>query len=254
MKSTLSSFKVWSLLILGGLAKGFAYHPLPFSYILAWFCLIPIIYIMFNYKQKRIFFKGYSFGVIFNLSAFYWIGLNSGTNNFIANLSLVLAVLYLSLFWGTLTLFISLFKNWHFKLALLPFCFVLMEWSRSLGPLGFSWSNFALTQINFLQLMQISEYVGSFGISFLVVVINILFFLIVFRKKYGLAFFFLLSLFIIFKWGDQKINHFNNYNEQIDVAIIQPNIDPNLKWLPKNHKNTIRYLDSLYHQVNGIRS
>ena len=93
-----------------------------------------------------------------------------------------MAVLYLSIFWGFLTLFLKLFERFEFKLIIFPFSLVILEWLRSLGPLGFSWSNLALTQINFLQLMQISEFLGSFGISFFVAVINVVLYLILFQK------------------------------------------------------------------------
>ena len=33
--------------------------------------------------------------------------------------------------------------------------------------------------------------------------------------------------------GVKKINYFNEYDNKIDVAIVQPNIDPNLKGYPK---------------------
>ena len=245
MKNNEISLKIWAITLLGGLVKGFAYHPFSFSYLLGWICFIPLIYFMYQNQKKYPFIVGYVFGITFNSSAFYWIGLNSGTSSLIAYLSLIMAILYLSIFWGVLTLFISCFKRFHFKLIIFPFALVMLEWLRSLGPLGFSWSNLAMTQINFLQLMQISEFLGSFGISFFVAVINVVLYQILFQKKYKLIFFFTFFILIIFQWGERKINYFNEYENKIDVAIIQPNIDPNLKWIPQNKKNVVNHLDSL---------
>ena len=50
---------------------------------------------------------------------------------------------------------------------------------------------------------------------------------------------------MIFEWGEKKINYFNEYDNKIDVAIIQPNIDPNLKWISQNKRNVVNHLDSL---------
>ena len=128
MKNKRPSLEIWVLLLIGGLAKGLAYHPFSLNYFLAWFCLIPLLYTLFLCNRRNSFLRGYIFGVVFNLSAFYWIGLNSGTSNVIANLSLFSAVLYLSIFWGVLISFISLFENFYFKLLIFPFSLVLLEW------------------------------------------------------------------------------------------------------------------------------
>ena len=246
MKNNETSLNIWGIILFGGLAKGFAFHPFSFSFLLGWICLIPLIYSISQNQRKYPFIEGYFFGIIFNFFGFYWIGLNSGTSSIIAYSSLIMAVLYLSIFWGFLTLFLSYFERFEFKLIIFPFSLVILEWLRSLGPLGFSWSNLALTQINFLQLMQISEFLGSFGISFFVAVINVVFYLILFQKKYKLIFFFTFFILMIFEWGEKKINYFNEYDNKIDVAIIQPNIDPNLKWISQNKRNVVNHLDSLF--------
>ena len=252
MKNNETSIKIWGIITIGGISKGFAYHSFSLNYLLGWICLLPLIYSLSKDQKKYPFLKGYFFGIVFNLSAFYWIGLNSGTTSVIANLSLIMAILYLSLFWGGLTLFLSLFERFHFKLLILPSSIVILEWIRSLGPLGFSWSNLALTQINFLQLMQISEFLGSFGISFFVAAINVMLYLTIFEKKYKLIFFFILIILMVFQWGEKKINYFNEYDVKVDAAIIQPNIDPNLKWISQNKKNVVNHLDSLYELSLGI--
>ena len=246
MKNNETSLNIWGIILFGGLAKGFAFHPFSFSFLLGWLCLIPLIYSISQNQRKYPFIEGYFYGIIFNFFGFYWIGLNSGTSSIIAYSSLIAAVLYLSIFWGFLTLFLSYFERFEFKLIIFPFSLVILEWIRSLGPLGFSWSNLALTQINFLQLMQISEFLGSFGISFFVAVINVVFYLILFHKKYKLIFFFTFFILMIFEWGEKKINYFNEYDNKIDVAIIQPNIDPNLKWISQNKRNVVNHLDSLF--------
>ena len=51
---------------------------------------------------------------------------------------------------------------------------------------------------------------------------------------------------MIFQWGEKRINYFSEYDNKIDVAIIQPNVDPNLKWISQNKKNVVNHLDSLF--------
>ena len=49
-----------------------------------------------------------------------------------------------------------------------------MEWIRSFGPLGFPWSNLALTQSKYIYLIQIMEITGTYGISFIIISINVI--------------------------------------------------------------------------------
>ena len=166
------SWKDWVSVIFAGIITGLAYYT-EFYGLFAWISFIPLLHIVSKFKpDSKTFLIGYIFGLSYNLVAFYWIALNSGTSFFIALCSLVAAVSYLSVFWGLLTTFIYQIKNYAFRLMIFPFAVVLMEWLRSLGPLGFPWSNLALTQINFLPIVQIMDITGSYGVSALVLIIN----------------------------------------------------------------------------------
>ena len=94
------------------ISQRFCFSSFFYSFLLGWICLIPLIYsFYFKIKEKNPFIEGYFFGIIFNFFGFYWIGLNSGTSIIIAYSSLIMAVLYLSIFWGFLTLFLSYFER-----------------------------------------------------------------------------------------------------------------------------------------------
>lgn len=53
-----------------------------------------------------------------------------------------------------------------------PIVWVAMEYLRSSGPLAFGWLLLGHTQYQFLSLIQISDLVGVYGVSFLVVMVN----------------------------------------------------------------------------------
>ena len=243
------SRKDWSNAIFGGVITGIAYYS-EFYGLFAWVSFIPLLHLVLKFKSNsKPFFIGYIFGLSYNLVAFYWIALNSGTTYLIAIFSLIAAVFYLSIFWGLLTNLIFQIKSNTLRLMIFPFAVVSMEWLRSLGPLGFPWSNLALTQINFLPIVQIMDITGSYGVSALILIINtvLYYFLININKNST----FLLSisiLCIIYFWrlGIKKIDYYNKYAETIEVTVIQPNIDPNSKWDSKNKRMIKVKLDSLY--------
>ena len=241
----------WGLVVLGAIIVGLSYYSW-ISGLLAWIGFIPFLHSFSIKNQGSSFLKGYLFGLIQNLIAFYWIGLNSGTSFYIALLSLFAAICYLSIFWGTFSVLLSKIKTKNSRLLVFPFLVIILEWLRSVGPLGFPWSNLALTQIEFLPLMQIVSYTGSYGVSGLIAFINVILYYtltnITKNKIYLLSIFTLSFLFIWF-WGIRKIEFYNNYFKTFNVAIIQPNIDPNSKWEIENKQEIIFYLDSLYNEA-----
>ena len=177
-----TSKKIWGLIIIGGIITGLSYYTWIPGF-LAWIGFIPFLYVLLIDDSSLSFYKGYLFGYLYNLIAFYWIGLNSGTSYFIAILSLFAAVSYLSLYWGLLAFLICKIKDQYKKLITFPFFIVLLEWFRSLGPLGFPWANIALTQIEFLPLIQIMDYTGTYGVSALVCLFNVIIFYCFFGKS-----------------------------------------------------------------------
>ena len=250
------SWKGWSNAIFGGVITGLAYYS-EFYGLFAWVSFIPLLHIVSKFKpNSKPFFIGYIFGLFYNLVAFYWIALNSGTSYFLAICSLIAAVLYLSIFWGLLITLVCQIKSYTLKLMIFPFVVVSMEWLRSLGPLGFPWSNLALTQINFLPIVQIMDVTGSYGVSALILIINTILYNFMIKVNKNSAFLLCISILSIFYFwglGIKKIDYYNKYLETFEVAVIQPNIDPNSKWDSKNKRMIKVRLDSLYEVALSLK-
>ena len=254
--SYFSPFKIWGITLFGGAVTGLAYYSGEYG-LFAWISLIPLLHIIASVNfVSNTFQVGYVFGLSYNLVAFYWIGLNSGTSISIALLSLIAAVCYLSIFWGFLTVLIFKIKRSSFRLLIFPFLVVSLEWIRSIGPLGFPWSNLALTQINFLPIIQIMDITGSYGISALVSIINVILYLCLIKINRNRLYLILLATLVCtLLWisGTKKINYYNKYSNTIEVAVIQPNIDPNTKWDIKNKRIISSQLDSLFEISLGLK-
>ena len=136
-------------------------------------------------------------------------------------------------------------------LVLIPFLWVTMEWLRSFGPLGFPWANLAITQTEFLPLIQIIDFTGSEGVGFWIMILNVyIYYLIRNNYFYGKKIILLLAIIVIpWLYGTIRINQLNTQSwEDIEVAALQPNINPNEKWEPTYRKTLFAIMDlSLIH-------
>ena len=162
----------WKLSIISGVIIGLTYHPHLHLGILAYIGFIPLFHSWFCNESKINFKSGYLFGIIYNITSNYWIATNSGAPFIVVLISLLFAALYLSIFWGIAGAMIGLINGGKYRLIILPFMIVSLEWVRSFGPLGFPWANLAITQTKFLPLVQIIDFTGSEGVGFIIMIFN----------------------------------------------------------------------------------
>ena len=236
--------------IISGFITGLAFHPLGLGF-LAWGSFVPLIHV-FNISQlKKNITCGYVFGLSFNLTAFYWIGANSGADLITVFGSLFAAVFYLASFWAGVGLLFSLISKEDQYISgniFFPFIIVLIEYIRSFGALGFPWSNLALSQSKYIYFIQFIEVTGTYGVSFVIIGFNIILYNVIQKKislLKGLSFimFIIIGLSIA---GKGRILSLPKSNQDIRVAVVQPNINPNIKW--KNKKEIIAFMDSLHQE------
>lgn len=239
---------LWALALLSGILSGIPFAILSCGFLI-YFFLIPLLHIWLTQNFKTSLAMTYMAAITCHTIAFYWIGLNQGTTFWIALLSLIAAVFYLSLFWlipASIVHFFQIKKN--NGLILFPFAWITMEFLRSFGAMGFPWGQLALTQVFSLPLIQMVDSTGDAGIAFFICVVNALLYLGFIEKnykKYGLA---AISVWlIVFFFGVWRINFVENHSHQSDltVAIIQPNVNPVEKWDTAYKETLYRLMDSL---------
>jgi apolipoprotein N-acyltransferase len=236
--------------IISGFTTGLAFHPLGLGF-LAWGSFVPLIHVFnISHFRKNIIY-GYIFGLSFNLTAFYWIGVNSGADFLTVLGSLFAAVFYLAFFWAGAGLLFSLISKGDQHISgniFFPFIIVLIEYVRSFGALGFPWSNLALTQSNYIYFIQFIEVTGTYGVSFFIIGFNVILYNVVQKKislLKGLSFILLIIIGLSIA-GAGRILSLPKSNQKISVAVVQPNVNPNTKWL--NKKKIIAFMDSLHQE------
>ena len=236
--------------IVSGFFTGLAFHPLGLGF-LAWVSFVPLIHVFNISHLKKNIICGYVFGLSFNLTAFYWIGVNSGADIITVVGSLFAAVFYLASFWAGAGFMFSLISREDQYISsnlFFPYIIVMVEYVRSFGALGFPWSNLALTQSKYIYFIQFIEVTGTYGVSFVIIGFNVILYMITQKKislLRGLSFISLIIIGLSIA-GAGRIYSLPKPNQDFTVAIVQPNVNPNTKW--QNKKEIIAFMDSLHQE------
>ncbi|MEE9167646.1 MAG: apolipoprotein N-acyltransferase [Candidatus Neomarinimicrobiota bacterium] len=242
----------WKLATLSGVLLGISFPPLRMG-LLAWVGLVPLLRALDQSSPGKGAALGYLSGFVANSVALYWLSFNSGAPLPVVFASMMGAALYLAFFWAVIaSLFCFIQVRTGKGLAILPLLWVVVENAMSLGPLGFPWASLATTQSEYLPVIQLAEYTGIYGISFWLLLLNVLVYRYLFipsavkRRLLPLA-----ILFMVIPWlygYIQMATHANQagHGKPFQVALIQPNVGPHEKWSPERRNWVMERLDSMY--------
>lgn len=153
------------------LIAGFPYYNI---YILPWLALVPLFFALRGRTTRARCLMGYAFGVVFFGVLFYWFTLV----RYPASLGyLIFVVLFPLIFvpWAALTGW-ALDRGSAPALLLPPVAWAAIEFLMSHGTFAFPWWSLSVSQSENIIISQIASITGMYGISFLVVLINVMIF------------------------------------------------------------------------------
>lgn len=238
-----------SLSFLSGLLLACSF-PSPDLASVAWIALAPV----FLFMYKRPFRSGFAAGVGFFGLVLYWLNIVMTTYGKMHPIFSVLAylflVFYLSLFFAASTWAACRLRErlGMSPLLTLPVLWVACEFLRSFLLSGFPWASLGYSQQAHLHLIQVVDLFGVYGISFLIVLINVMLATIMQElpkrswnrlpwKGVVAAVFLLLATI---GYGHYRLGQDLDVRKKtLSVALIQGNIDQSLKWAPDNQQNTV---------------
>ena len=169
--------KDWHLVIFSAFLMSLAYPPLPFCFVI-YFALVPLLFALEGKGLSDAFKIGYVFGLVSNILLLFWIGWATVPGAVAAIILLCLYTAFLAWF------YVLVHRKWGpNSLFLLPFLWVAMEYVRSLTEISFPWLNLAYTQTYYLNLIQYASFAGNYAVSFWIVCLNLIVYLIVKHKK-----------------------------------------------------------------------
>jgi len=225
--------RAYIFVLISSLLFSLTFPPFPLGF-LAYFSLVFLFFALERQKDWDVFKLGYLWGLLTNSLLLFWIAYAAP----IAILGAIGAILVLSLYPALLFwLFNQIQKRLGLKaIFFLPFLWVGMEYLRSLGEIGFPWLNLAYTQTYYLELIQYASFTGVWGVSFWVILLNVLVFLVIknfqsLRKVFLLAGIFVILLILPYIHGKSVIPE-QKQKKDVRVALLQGNIPPDVKWHP----------------------
>lgn len=212
-----------------------AFAPFNLGF-LSYIAFIPLLYL----AGKRSFLRGFIFGVGHYVTLLFWIlflVVPPPTKRWVV-VGVIILIIYLAIYYGILSLAIK-----HLGMISMPFTLVVLEFIRSQGDLGFPWGVVGYTQTPYLPILQFASIFGIYGLSFIVGLFNLIFYLLIKRKIYQLL---TLPIAIVLL-GIVLIKPTRSTG--LKVGILQPNINTNIVW---NESLRDRTFDQLLLQTQSL--
>jgi apolipoprotein N-acyltransferase len=146
--------------------------------LLAWIALIPLTYSVLHQAPRRAFWTGWITGLLMFAGNLYWLITTYQAAKQawpLSVLSLFALSAYLGLYWGAWSWLISLPSPSAAYPAFAASAWVALEYLRTHLFSGFPWAILGESQWRWLPLLQIASVTSVYGISFLLVLINVSF-------------------------------------------------------------------------------
>lgn len=234
------------LAVTTGFLLGLAFPPLSF-YSVAYVALIPLLFLLERLQTiRQVIRYSYLAMFVFNALALHWVGgFTHMRDGYLMLSGIALLLVHPMFFWIPI-----LPAAWVRRrlgsaafLASFPLLWVGFEYFHSLSEYSFPWITIGNSQAYDLYRSQIAEFTSVYGLSFLIVVFNVLAYL--FISKFALKEWtfssnsarivgavLILVYFVPSFYGSSRIGSYDRSakGRQLNVGIVQPNIDPFEKW------------------------
>lgn len=232
-----------------------------------WFALAPLLVSISNVSPAKGFILGFLTGFFHYLSLLYWVVYTTKVYGHLpaifCGFALLIVSAYLACYFAVFSAaFVKICKKPWIMLVAGPGMWVSLEYLRSVFLTGFPWELIGYSQYLRLVIIQISDITGVYGVSFLIVFVNItLFVLILFfsgkkwQKIEVSVRFTLVSaavcvvLFCVVciygKWRIQYVSLTADASETACFTIVQGNIDQATKWNKFFQKSTVKKYNDL---------
>lgn len=237
-------------LVLAGVVTGLSFPPVSLGW-LAWVGLVPLIDAWLKSPSpSRSAWYGFIWSLGFLFVVMYWLAFNTGTYWWAAITSMVAAVLFLSLNYTLIGWWFGWLHAWRGRVALwlLPLIWVSVEFLRSFGTLGFPWIALANAQTGFLLPIQNAEITGIYGLSFWVVLVNVLI-VELWHAREKLIPALTLTGVILLPWLSGWLLLPEVPEPTLRVGVVQPNVNAAEKWRPEIQDRHINQLIALTHEA-----
>ncbi len=195
----------------------------------AYLSFVPLFFALKNLTSRERFFVSYLSGFTFFMINMFWL-------RYVSMLGGFFLISILSIFFGLFGLYFkSAIRRPVASVFLIPAFWVALEYVRSNIFTGFGWALLGHSQYLNLPFIQISDITGAYGVSFFVMAINVIIYILMERgiKKSGQAFIiFLILVSCVAGYGYFRLNAPESPKGSIKISLVQGNIPQYMKWDP----------------------
>ncbi|OGC00300.1 apolipoprotein N-acyltransferase [candidate division KSB1 bacterium RBG_16_48_16] len=220
---------------------------------LAYVALIPFFLLIENKSLKESCVWSYVTGLCINVTSLFWIG-------WVTIPGLVGALLILPLFtslYGILHAF--LFRRFHQVAYLIsPFLWTAFEYIQSFGETAFPWVTLGYSQTYYTKIIQFAEFTSVYGVSFLVVTLNVLLLFLwkkstTRRQKSIIVVAVIALIFFPYLYGQKVMVSLPIKEKLCKIALLQGNVDPFEKWQKYTDEDNVRIYETLIREAAANR-
>lgn len=213
---------------------------------MAWFGLVPLLFAIDGKKARTAFFLSWFCGFFFFLGTMYWFMYLINWFGWIVLSGIFVLLIYLGLYVAVFGLIHQYVEKEHmiWRGLVLSAGWVVLEYVRGHFLTGFDWASLGYSQQKHLQLIQTADLTGVFGLSFLIVIVNVYLKEIIktllnrdYRQEIksskvltGLGIVVLVLLVSVVGYGIYRLRHLPNSIGHMKVAVVQGNVSQDEKW------------------------
>lgn len=213
--------------------------PGVFSSFISFFALVPLMIITRKSDNRELIISIIIFCLVYYLINLNWITIAvSHFGNaplFIGYAVLVFFIVYLAVYWAV---FLYFFRS-GYGIVLLSLLFVILEIVRGKLFTGFPWLNFGSFAYDIPFFKLNASLIGEQGLSFLLILSNLLIFQFIHSKKVKYLGAFIALVLISFGSGYILNSAASPAEEKISFRIIQPSYKQENKWIPAEKEEII---------------
>ena len=246
---------------------------------LAWVALVPLLTAISplprsspsKHPWRQAFCCGWWTGTIYFLGCIYWVT-HSMTRYGdlplpVSFFLMLLLVIYLGVFIGFFALSTRAVQAFSpgLQIVAVPALWVALEWIRGHLLTGLPWALMGYSQFRFVPLIQIADTTGVYGVSYLVVMANVLMAQLIRAwpargsrwssslRPLGVPILLTAGLTTAcLLYGFLKLAPSPPADRILQVALIQGNIEQDQKWDPVRRQETLKIYQSLTAQAHAL--
>lgn len=239
--------------------------------LLAWIALIPLHLALDQCSKQRAFWIGWLSGILAFTGIMAWVVTAMTTYGkvpeIISYAILLLLTSYLGLYIGLYSIAVVWLRELipRYGIFFAPCFWVALEWFRTYLLSGFPWCLLGYSQYRELELIQIADHTGVYGVSFLVVLVNLalaewlLWMMPFFRRFHPVQLPWELlttaAACMVLSWFYSSAvlsdDHAQSVKTSVTIGLVQPNIDQSIKWDAAFRDETMQRFERLTTQLGS---